>query len=405
MLDTNDSQDYSAAATIADVNQQSLTHDHQPDSWRSDVKIEEQSQEQNALNKILNFRIDIGPGKKEIMDFTNQLAVMIRAGISIQDSLGSIASEIQNQKFKKIVFDLKNKIEGGKSLSQALACHPKVFGSLYINMVASAEISGSLSKMLQKLAEYLSAEAETRSQVKGAMIYPVIIAVMAITVVIFLLCFVLPKFVKIFAGKEHLLPLPTKILMASSTFMQSYWYIVLLVAAALIAGFFYFISTVIGRKWWDKTKLLLPLIKTLCKNLYISRSLHTMSVLTAAGVPILDTISITANISGNVLYENMWLGVHDEVRQGKKIAASLNKYTLMPPNVKQMIRSGEDSGTLSNVLSDISDYYSRQLKTVIKATVSMIEPIMIVIMGFFVGFIAMSILLPIFKMSNLVSGK
>jgi type IV pilus assembly protein PilC len=228
---------------------------------------------------------------------------------------------------------------------------------------------------------------------------------MAVSVTIFLLCFVLPRFTAIFAGKEHLLPRPTKALMASSAFLRSYWYFIVPAVGAFFWGFWYFIGTKDGRLWWDKTKLWLPLIKTLCRNLYITRSLHTMSVLVKAGVPILNTLSITAQIAGNALYKNMWLGVYDEVRQGKKIASSLNQYTLMPSNVVQMIRSGEDSGTMSDVLRDVSNYYARELKTVIKMVTSMIEPIMIVIMGVLVGFIAMSIILPIFKMSSIVMGK
>ncbi len=360
---------------------------------------------ENALQKIRNFRVDFGPGKKDILNFTNQLAVMVRAGISLQDSLESIAQQNENDKFKTIITDLKNQIEAGQSFSQALAEHPEVFSSLYINMVAAAEISGSLSEMLQKLSEYLNAEAETRSQIKGAMVYPVIIAIMAVSVTIFLLCFVLPRFTAIFAGKEHLLPAPTKILMATSTFLRSKWYFILPVIAASIWGFFYFIGTAVGRLWWDKTKLSLPVIRTLCRSLYITRSLHTMGVLTHAGVPILNTISITAQISGNVLYKNMWLGVHEQVRQGEKIALSLSRYKLMPPDVVQMVRSGEDSGTLSDVLRDVSEYYAKVLKTVIKMVTSMIEPIMIVVMGVLVGFIAMSIILPIFKMSSAVTGK
>ncbi|MHC4191171.1 MAG: type II secretion system F family protein [Planctomycetota bacterium] len=363
------------------------------------------SKKENALQKIRNFRVDFGPGRKDILNFTNQLAVMVRAGISLQDSLESIAQQNENDKFKAIIIDLKNQIEAGQSFSQALAEHPEVFSSLYINMVAAAEISGSLSEMLQKLSEYLNAEAETRSQIKGAMVYPVIIAVMAVSVTIFLLCFVLPRFTAIFAGKEHLLPAPTKILMATSTFLRSKWYFILPVIAASIWGFFYFISTPVGRLWWDKTKLSLPIIRTLCRSLYITRSLHTMGVLTHAGVPILNTISITAQISGNVLYKNMWLSVHEQVRQGEKIASSLSRYKLMPPDVVQMVRSGEDSGTLSNVLRDVSEYYAKILKTVIKMVTSMIEPIMIVVMGVLVGFIAMSIILPIFKMSSAVTGK
>ncbi|MGB2863589.1 MAG: type II secretion system F family protein, partial [Sedimentisphaerales bacterium] len=170
-------------------------------------------------------------------------------------------------------------------------------------------------------------------------------------------------------------------------------------------GFWYFVGTEDGRKWWDKTKLSLPLIKSLCQNLYITRSMHTMSVLTKAGVPILNTISITAQIAGNVLYKKMWLGVYEEVRQGNKIATSLGQYNLMPSNVVQMIKSGENSGTMSDVLRDIASFYSRELKTAIKTVTSMIEPIMIVLMGILVGFIAMSIILPIFRMSSIVMGK
>ncbi|MFB0553052.1 MAG: type II secretion system F family protein [Phycisphaerae bacterium] len=367
--------------------------------------INHSKRQQITWQKIRTFKVECGPGKKDILNFTKQLAIMIRAGISLQDSLESIAEQIEKEKFKLIIFDLKNRIESGQSFSQALSEHSDIFSELYINMVAAAEVSGSLSKMLQKLAEYLDAEADTRSQVRGAMVYPIIIAVMAVSVTIFLLCFVLPRFTAIFAGKEHLLPGPTKALMATSAFMRGNWYFIIPVIGASLWGFWYFIGTEGGSRWWDKTKLVLPLIKTLCRSLYITRSLHTMSVLTKAGVPILNTISITAQIAGNVLYKEMWLGVYEEVRQGKKIASSLSQYNQMPSNVVQMVRSGEDSGTMSDVLKDVSDYYARELRTVIKAVTSMIEPIMIVVMGVLVGFIAMSIILPIFKMSSVVMAK
>ncbi|MHC4061048.1 MAG: type II secretion system F family protein [Planctomycetota bacterium] len=375
-----------------------------PDELQADDRSTGAPQ-QGRLQNIRNFRVEFGPGRKDILSFTNQLAVMIRAGISLQDALESIAEQNENTKFRAIIFDLKKQIEEGKSFSQALALHRGVFSNLYINMVAAAEISGSLSSMLQKLAEYLDQEAETRSQVRGAMVYPIIIAVMAVSVTIFLLCFVLPRFTAIFAGKEHLLPTPTKILMATSGFLRGSWFIVVPVIGFGFVGFFYFIRTDVGRLWWDKTKLVVPLLKTLCRSLYITRSLHTMGVLTSAGVPILDTISITAQISGNILYRDMWFGVQTEVRQGKKIASSLSGSNLMPNNVVQMIRSGEDSGTLADVLRDVSEFYARELRTVIKTVTSMIEPIMIVLMGVLVGFIAMSIILPIFKMSSAVTGK
>ena len=350
------------------------------------------------------FRVEFGPSRKDILNFTNQLAVMIRAGISLQDSLESVGSQIEKEKFRFVVLDLKSRIESGQSFSQALAEHPEVFNNLYINMIAAAEISGSMSSMLQQLTDYLDQEAETRSQVISAMVYPGIIATMAVVCVTFLMTFVLPRFLKVFAGKEHLLPGPTKAIMFISGIMSNYWFIVFPAIAGIIGGFWYLTSkTEAGKAWWDQMKLRLPLLKTLCRCLYITRSLHTMGVLTNAGVPVLDTLSITAHITGNHLFENMWKGVYEEVRQGKKIAGSLSNYGLMPGNVVQMIQSGEESGTLGDVLRDIAAFYGRELRTVIKTVTSMIEPIMIVLMGVLVGFIAMSIILPIFKMSSVVS--
>jgi type IV pilus assembly protein PilC len=359
----------------------------------------------SVMDKMRGFRVEFGPGRKDILHFTNQLAVMIRAGISLQDALEGIGEQQSNLKFQAVIRDLKGRIEEGNSFSQALAEYPNIFSNLYVNMVAAAEASGSLSDMLQKLAEYLDEENDTRSQVKSAMVYPVIIAVMAVAVTIFLLTFVLPRFTAIFRGKEHLLPTPTLLLMATSAFLRTWWYVIIPGIGAAIWGFYFFINTTVGRHWWDRVKLILPLIRSLCRNLYITRGLHTMSVLTRAGVPILNTISITAHISGNTLYKEMWLGVYEEVRQGKKIAASLSQYKLMPGNVVQMIRSGEDSGNMADVLRDVAGFYSRELKSVIKAVTSMIEPIMIVVMGLLVGFIAMSIILPIFKMSSVATGK
>jgi len=396
---------YETTTAVAENRQQTCRPQEQTRNRHLHAKQKAVAGKEIVLRKIQGFRLDFGPNRKDILNFTSQLAVMVKAGINIKDALEGIAEQEEKRKFRQIITDLKNQLEAGQSFSQALAEHPQVFSSLYINMVAAAEASGSLSTMLRKLAEYLDREHETRSQIKGAMVYPIIIAVMAVAVVIFLLCFVLPRFTAIFAGKEDILPMPTKMLMAGSAFMRSYWFVIVPALAALIWGFIYFIGTNLGRSWWDKTKLALPLIKTLCRNLYITRSLHTMGVLVHAGVPILNTIAITAQIAGNILYRDMWLGVYDEVRQGKKIASSLNRFSLLPNNVIQMIRSGEESGSMSDVLRDISEYYARELKTAIKAVTSMIEPVMIVLMGFLVGFIAMSIILPIFKMSHVVSSK
>ena len=357
-----------------------------------------------SRKKKSSFSFEFGPSSKDVLNFTNQLAVMIRAGISLQEALESIASQVEKEKFRAILLDIKEKVESGSSFSQALAEHPKVFSNLYINLVAAAEMSGSLSQMLQQLVEYLDQEAETRSQVISAMVYPIIILVMAVVCVSFLLVFVLPRFLIVFQGKEHLLPAPTKMIMHTSNFARSYWYVILMAIGGGTTGFMYFVKTTVGRLWWDDLKLKIPVMKKLCSCLYITRSLHTMGVMINAGVPVLDTLNITAQVSGNVHYENMWNSACQSVKQGKKISYSLERFSLMPGNVVQMLRSGEESGSLSEVLRDVSEFYSRELRSTIKIATSMIEPIMIVGMGLLVGFIASSIILPIFKMSSAVSG-
>ncbi|MCK4999880.1 MAG: type II secretion system F family protein, partial [Anaerohalosphaera sp.] len=264
---------------------------------------DDEDQQKTALQKVLSFSVETGPNRKDILNFTTQISVMIRAGISLQEALESIASQVEKKKFKVILTDVKDRIEAGQSFSQALAEHPKVFTNLYINMVAAAEISGSLSSMLDKLASYLDDEAETRAQVIGAMVYPIIIATMAVSSVTFLLIFVLPRFLVVFEGKEHLLPATTKGIMAVSTFMTSYWFIFFPAVAASIWGFIMFTKTKTGHIWWDAAKLKIPLCRGLCRCLYITRSLHTMGVLSNAGVPILDTLAITSQISGNYHFE------------------------------------------------------------------------------------------------------
>ena len=256
--------------------------------------------------------------------------------------------------------------------------------------------------MLDKIAAYLAQQIETSSMVKGAMIYPGIIGTMAIGTTIFLLTFVLPRFMVIFKGKEAVLPGPTKLLLAMSNFMVNYWYVLIFGMIAAIWGFVLVLRTDWGRLYWDKTKLTVPLFKKLFRALYISRSLHTMGQLINAGVPMLDTISITADISGNTLYRRMWRTVYTAVKQGKKVSAPLQKSPLLPRSVVQMISAGEESGKLGEVLDTVSEFYARELKSVIKSVTAMIEPLMIVVMGGLVGFIAMSIILPIFKLSQLM---
>ena len=342
------------------------------------------------------------PSQKHVLDFTTQLAVMIRAGINLRAALDGIADQTTHLGFKRVINQLKADVEGGKQFSDAVARYPKLFAPLYVNMVKASEMAGSFSQMLDRIAGYIGQQIETRKMVVGASIYPGIIGGMAVTVTVFLLTFVLPKFYGIFEGKEEVLPWATTFLMNLSKGIVAYWpYILGALVGVAVLGFV-FLRTEVGRFWLDRTKLSVPVVKAMFRSLYISRSLQTMGQLINAGVPMLDTLAITGDIAGNMLYKGMWRRVHTSVKQGKKITAPLQKDALLPKAVVQMLAAGEESGKLGEVLDEISVYYAKALKDQIKAVTSLIEPVMILVMGAVVGFIAMAIILPIFKMSQIV---
>jgi len=342
------------------------------------------------------------PNQKHVLDFTTQLAVMIRAGINLRAALDGIADQTQHIAFRRVLMQLKTDVEGGKQFSEAIAKHPKLFNTLYVNMVRASEMSGSFSRMLDRIAAYIGQQLETRKMVIGASIYPAIIGTLAISVTVFLLTFVLPKFYAVFEGKEDILPWATKFLMGVSKGIVAYWPIILGAFIGVAGGIYAFARTEVGSFWVDKLKLKVPIVKNMFYSLYISRSLQTMGQLINAGVPMLDTLAITGDISGNQIFKGLWRRVYQSVKQGKKITQPLQKDGILPRAVTQMIAAGEESGKLGEVLDEISVFYQKQLKEAIKAMTSMIEPIMILFMGTVVGFIAMAVILPIFKMSQIV---
>jgi type IV pilus assembly protein PilC len=353
--------------------------------------------------KVRNFSFTLGPGTRDIANFTSQLAVMIRAGISLRAAIEGIAEQVENPRLKEMLVLIRRDVEAGKPFSEALARYPKSFSPLYLNMVKASELSGGFPRMLDRIAGYLNQQIETRSMIVGAMTYPAIIAAMALLTTIFLLVFVLPRFTVLFAGKEAALPASTKLLLALSDFLVTRWYVPLAAAGAIGWGAVMGLQTERGRLCFDRLKLSIPLLRKMFRALYISRGLHTMGQLVNAGVPILETIGVTAEVSGNVLYREMWRAVYAAVRQGKKIVAPLQKSTLLPRPVVQMISAGEESGKLGQVLDEVSEFYSRELKSVIKTVTASVEPAMIVLMGSIVGFIATSIILPIFRLSQIMS--
>ena len=271
-------------------------------------------------------------------------------------------------------------------------------------MVRASELSGSFGHMLDRIAKIITRQIETKKLIVGASIYPGVIGGLATTVTIFLLTFVLPRFAGVFAGKESILPWPTLFLMDLSAWMVLYWWTVPIAIACISAGIILLSKTERGKNIIDSLKLKFPILRKMLRALYITRSLQTFGELVNAGVPMINTLEVTGNITGNRHYKTLWISVADGVKEGRRINEVLDGTKLLPMPVVQMIAAGEESGKLGDVLEEISEYYDRVLRDAVKTFTSLLEPAMIMFMGVIVGFIAMAIILPIFKMSAVVSG-
>jgi len=340
---------------------------------------------------------------EDLMYFTNQLAVMVDTGLPLTEALDSIAEETTHNGLKKLVLDIAGQVKGGIEFSKALAEHPKVFPDLYVNMVAASETSGTMGAMLERLCEYMRSQRETRKQVAGAMYYPVGMMVFSLLIVTLMMMFVLPRFEKIYAGKQAVLPAPTRALLAVGNTMNEYWMVIAAGVVATVAGIWIYVRSDAGRYRADALRLRLPALGGLHHKMYIARSLRTLSTMLSSGVEVLEAIRITANVAGNSLYRNMWLHVAEQLRQGKTLSEEMAETTLIPSGVAQMISCGDRSGRLSDVLDRISRFCEDDLKVGVKAMTTLIEPTMIVLMGFLVGGIALALLLPVFNISKIMA--
>jgi len=352
--------------------------------------------------KILNA--GNGPSKRDILDFTTQLAVMVRAGISLRAALDGIAANTDHKPFRSVLLSIKDDIEAGCTFSDAIAQYPKLFSPLYINMVRASELSGSFGHMLDRIAKIITRQIETRKMIIGAGIYPAVIGGLATVVTIFLLTFVLPRFAGVFAGKEDVLPWPTKFLMGLSEWMVLYWWLVPIAMTIVVIGIIVGGRIERGAKIIDLLKLKFPVVRQMLRALYINRSLQTLGEMINAGVPMLSALEVTGDICGNQYYKKLWYDVRQGAREGSRIAETVGDTKLLPRPVIQMVGAGEESGRLGDVLQEIAEYYDRVLQDAVKTFTSLLEPAMIIFMGGIVGFIAMAIILPIFKMSSVVSG-
>jgi type IV pilus assembly protein PilC len=337
----------------------------------------------------------------EISIFARQFATMIGAGVPLVRCLTILGQQCENPRFRDIITKVRQDVEAGSNLSKSLGAHPKVFSNLFVNLVKAGEAGGILEEILSRLASYLESSEQLRQKVKGAMTYPVVVSAIACLVVIFLIVFVLPTFETIFRDMgDAKLPLPTRLLLGLSAFMNQYLILIVIGAAAGFIGIKKFFESERGIRLFDTNILRVPVIGMLQKKVAVAKFTRTLGTLIASGVPILQALEVTADTAGNVVIADAVNKTRASIREGESISEPLKASTVFPPMVVQMIAVGEETGELDKMLTKIADFYDQEVDTAVKGLTSVIEPIVIVFMGIVIGGIVMAIFMPMLELVN-----
>src|SRR5215217_2519557 len=363
------------------------------------IDVKEQNVAQKDILAPLT-RIKLG----DLVVFSRQLATMINAGLPIVRALYILSEQTENPKLKDVVVAVRKDVEAGLSLSEALEKHPEVFSRLYVEMVKAGEIGGLLDGVLLRLADQLEREQDLKRKIRSAMTYPIVVLIVAILAATFMLIFIVPVFANLFQEFGGTLPLPTRICMAISDILTSFWGV--LVYAGMALAVFLFLrwkKTEQGRKVWGRAVLRIPAkIGDVVRKVALARFARTLATLSAAGVPILQSIEITATSSGNWVMEKALLKSRDAIREGIPIYKPLEEEPVFPPMVTRMIAVGEETGDIDGMLTKIAEFYESEVDAAVKALTSIIEPLMIVVVGGIVGGIVISMYLPMFAIYDLI---
>lgn len=332
--------------------------------------------------------------------FSRQFATMINAGLAMVRCLDILSEQTEDKKLQQTLIQVRRDVEGGSTLSNALAKHPTVFSTLYTSMVKAGEMGGVLDEVLERLAGFMEKDFALKKKVKSALTYPVVILIMAMGIVFFLVTYILPTFVQLFEGMNLQLPLPTRILIGITKGIRNPLILFPSLALAVGGGFVLnrYISTPLGKKQYDLFKLNIPVFGLLNKKVAISRFCRTLGTLLSSGVPIMQALEIVGKASGNEIIAMTVGKIRESIREGESIASPLGASGMFPPMVTQMVAVGEETGNLDAMLSKISDFYDTEVEYLLASLTSMLEPIMIVGMGAIVGFIVISVFLPLYQL-------
>jgi type IV pilus assembly protein PilC len=343
-----------------------------------------------------------GVDEKEIVVFTRQFATMIDAGLPLVQCLEILASQQDNKVFKKALTEIRQSVEGGLTFAAALKQHPKIFSSLYANMVEAGEAGGILDTILNRLATYMEKAMALKKKVKSAMIYPSTIVSVAVVVVIFLLVFVIPTFKAMFEGFGAALPLPTQIVLELSNLVRAYFLLGLGAIAAMIVGIRMWYKTSSGKLAIDSFLLKTPVFGMLIRKVAVAKFTRTLGTLISSGVAILDGLDITARTAGNKVVEGAVLRTRSSIAEGKTIADPLKASGVFPPMVVQMIAVGEQTGALDAMLGKIADFYDEEVDTAVANLTALLEPMLMVFLGVVIGGVVIAMYMPIFKLVTVV---
>jgi type IV pilus assembly protein PilC len=340
---------------------------------------------------------------KSLQIFARQFATMIEAGVSVVAALVTLEQQTDDRYLAEVIADVRSDVEGGVILSRALARHPKVFNRLFVAMVEAGESSGTLDVVLDRVAVQIEKETQIKRRVKGAMVYPTLVLSFALLVLTFMLVFIVPVFEQVFADLHGSLPTPTRVIMGLSQGLRHWWFVIFPVIIACIFGLIRLKKTERGRQVWDRLKLRIPMgIGTVVHKIALARFSRTLSTLMSAGVDIIRALEITAATSGNWLVEQSLGDIRTRVHEGVPISQPLQDDPIFPPMVGQMVRIGEETGELDEMLGKIADFYEDEVDSSIQSLTSIIEPLLMIGVGIMVGTIVIAMYLPMFKLYSLI---
>ena len=341
---------------------------------------------------------------KDLAIFTRQFSVMIGAGLPLVQCLDILGTQAEDKNFGAVILATRTSVEGGATLADAMRQHPKVFDALFTNMIAAGEAGGILDAILQRLATYIEKAVKLKGQVQSAMMYPIAVIVIAAVVVGAILWKVIPTFATLFAGLGAELPLPTRIVIALSNFLVAFMPVIIAAIAGIVVGFRSYYATTGGRKVIDAVLLKLPVLGILLRKIAVARFCRTLSTLLSSGVSILEALDITARTAGNAVVEDAIHTTRKSIEGGETIVAPLRQTAVFPPMVVQMIGVGEATGALDTMLSKIADFYEEEVDVAVAGMLTLLEPIMIALLGGVVGGIVIAMYLPIFTLIGELTG-